>query len=117
MATPKSKASKIPKFKSEREERAFWATHSVEKFAGELEELDVEIRPTRTEQIALRLSKDDLEALRAVAKRRGVGHTTLASATGHSPLALSPDARLSKKVQHVAGIGFAWQRPHNVELC
>lgn len=78
MATPKSKASKIPKFKSEREERAFWATHSVEKFAGELEELDVEIRPTRTEQIALRLSKDDLEALRAVAKRRGVGHTTLA---------------------------------------
>ena len=39
---------------------------------------NVEIRPSRTDQIALRLSKDDLEALRAVARRRGVGHTTLA---------------------------------------
>lgn len=73
-----SRKSRIPTFKSDREERAFWAKHSVEEFAGELEELDVEIRPTRTEQIAVRLSKDDLEALRAVAKRRGVGHTTLA---------------------------------------
>ena len=70
--------TKIPKFKSDREERAFWATHSIEKFAGELEELDVEIRPTRTEQIALRLSKEDFETLRALAKKRGVGHTTLA---------------------------------------
>ena len=65
-------------FRSDRQERAFWAKHSIEEFAHELEDLDVEIRPTRTEQIALRLSKDDLEALRAVAKRRGVGHTTLA---------------------------------------
>ena len=78
MATPKRKASRIPKFKSDNEERAFWGKHSVEKFAEDLEELDVEIRPTRTEQIALRLSKNDLEALRTVAKLRGVGHTTLA---------------------------------------
>ena len=73
-----SKKSKIPKFRSDQEERAFWVQHSVEEFKGELEELDVEIRPTRTEQIALRLSKDDLAALQALAKKRGVGHTTLA---------------------------------------
>ena len=56
----------------------FWLGSSLEAFKGELEELDVEIRPTRTEQIALRLSKDDLAALQALAKKRGVGHTTLA---------------------------------------
>ena len=40
--------------------------------------LDVVIRPARTEQIALRLSKEDLETLRRLAKDKGVGHTTLA---------------------------------------
>ena len=73
-----AKKSKIPKFRSDRAERAFWSKHSIEEFGGDLEDLDVDIRPTRTEQIALRLSKEDLNALRAIAKKRGVGHTTLA---------------------------------------
>ena len=69
---------KLPRFRSDREERAFWATHSVEDFAHELEDLEVEIRPPRTEQIALRLARGDLDALRALARKKGVGHTTLA---------------------------------------
>lgn len=69
---------KLPRFRSDREERAFWAKHSVEKFADELVDLEVEIRPRRSEQIALRLSREDLDALRVLAKKRGVGHTTLA---------------------------------------
>jgi predicted DNA binding CopG/RHH family protein len=73
-----AKKSKIPKFRNDEEERAFWSKHSIEEFGGDLEDLDVDIRPTRTEQIALRLSKEDLTALRALAKKRGVGHTTLA---------------------------------------
>ena len=74
------KASKnsIPTFASDQEERLFWAKHSVEEFADGLEELDVKIQPARTEQIAVRLYKEDLEALRELAKRKGVGHTTLA---------------------------------------
>jgi predicted DNA binding CopG/RHH family protein len=72
------KKNKIPSFRSDREEREFWSKHSVEEFGGDLEDLDVQIRPTRTEQIALRLSKEDVTALRALAKKRGVGHTTLA---------------------------------------
>ena len=48
------------------------------RHVGELEDLDVEIRPARTEQIALRLYEDDLKTLKKLAKRRGVGHTTLA---------------------------------------
>ena len=73
-----AKKSKIPKFRNDEEERAFWSKHSIEELGGALEDLDVDIRPTRTEQIALRLSKEDLIALRALAKKRGVGHTTLA---------------------------------------
>lgn len=69
---------KLPSFKSDHVERKFWNRHSVEEFGDELEDLDVQIRPARTEQIALRLYKDDLETLKKVAKRRGVGHTTLA---------------------------------------
>ena len=73
-----TKKSKIPTFRTDQEERQFWQQHSFEEFADELEELDVLIRPPRTEQIALRLRKEDVEALRAVAKEKGVGHTTLA---------------------------------------
>ena len=73
-----SKKTKLPSFRSDREERDFWGHHSVEEFADELENLDVVIQPPRTEQIALRLSKDDLDTLRVLAKQRGVGHTTLA---------------------------------------
>ena len=57
------KKAKMPKFRSDRAEREFWAKHSFEEFIGDLEELDVVIRPARTEQIAIRLYKDDLDAL------------------------------------------------------
>lgn len=73
-----SKKTKLPSFRSDREEHDFWGHHSVEEFANELEDLDVVIQLPRTEQIALRLSKEDLETLRVLAKQRGVGHTTLA---------------------------------------
>lgn len=69
---------KLLSFKSDAAERKFWSRHSLEEFGDQLEALDVQIRPARTEQIALRLYKDDLEALKKLAKRRGVGHTTLA---------------------------------------
>ena len=72
------KARKIPSFKTDKQERAFWAAHSVEEFADELEELDVQIQPTRTEQIALRLHKEDLTTLQKLAEAKGIGHTTLA---------------------------------------
>lgn len=77
MATAKRKG-KIPRFRSDEEERVFWARHSVEELAGDLEDLDVAIRPARTEQIAVRLYKNDLEALQSLAAEHGVGHTTLA---------------------------------------
>jgi predicted DNA binding CopG/RHH family protein len=72
------KKTTLPMFRTDREERDFWSRHSVEEFADALADMDVVIQPARTEQIALRLRKEDLDALRVVAKQRGVGHTTLA---------------------------------------
>ena len=77
MRTVKRKG-KVPHFRSDEEERRFWARHSVEEFAAGLEDLDIAIRPPRTEQIAVRLYTKDLEALRSLAAANGVGHTTLA---------------------------------------
>ena len=98
-----NKKRKIPQFRNDQEERHFWSQHSFEEFTDELEELEVVIQPTRTEQIALRLTRADLETLRVCAKQRGVGHTTLARSileqwlarsrqkrTGGRPARLSP---------------------------
>ena len=80
MGTVAASKGRIPTFRSDQDERAFWARHSLEEFARDLVDLDVEIRPPRTEQIALRLQKEDLQVLRSLAAKRGVGHTTLARA-------------------------------------
>jgi len=69
---------KLPNFKNDEAERRFWNRHSIEEFGDELAELDIQIRPARTKQIALRLYQADLETLKKAAKRRGIGHTTLA---------------------------------------
>ena len=76
--TLSEKKARVPTFRGDREERDFWARHSVEEFARDLTDRAIEIRPPRTEQIAIHLHKDDLEALRSLAAAREVGHTTLA---------------------------------------
>src|SRR6266508_4136933 len=51
--TRSEKRARIPPFRSDQEERDFWAHHSVEEFAEGLMDLEIEIRPPRTQQIAL----------------------------------------------------------------
>jgi predicted DNA binding CopG/RHH family protein len=93
MGTAAKRKAKVPRFRSDAEERAFWARHSVEEFAGDLEDLNIAIRPARTEQIAVRLYKADLEALQALAAEHGVGHTTLARSVLEGWLARSRSGR------------------------
>ena len=100
MPTPTKKRG-IPTFRSDREERAFWARHSVEKFAKDLKDLEIEIRPPRTEQIALRLQKEDLKVLRSLAAARGVGHTTLARTVLEGWLASSQSKRKATRRRQV----------------
>ena len=47
--TRSEKRARIPPFRSDQEERDFWAHHSVEEFARRLMDLEIEIRRPRTE--------------------------------------------------------------------
>ncbi len=76
---PETSISKIPKFTSEQEEAEFWDTHSITDFLDELTPVDVTIvdaRP-RKEQISLRLDRETITRLKAVAQQRGIGYQTL----------------------------------------
>jgi hypothetical protein len=48
------KNRKLPNFKTAQSERKFWSSHSIEEFLEEREDLDVQIRPTRTEASRVR---------------------------------------------------------------
>jgi hypothetical protein len=43
------KKSRIPRFRTDEEERQFWSRHSFEEFADELKELNVNISPPSQE--------------------------------------------------------------------
>ncbi len=100
MRTVTATKGKIPRFHSDQEERDFWARHSVEEFAQELQDLDVTVRPSRTGQIAVRLYEDDLQALRSLAAERGVGHTTLARIVLEGWLAQSREKTRAVRRRH-----------------
>jgi predicted DNA binding CopG/RHH family protein len=71
--------SKIPKFTNEQEEAEFWATRDSTEFLDDTEAVDVtfvDSRPPK-KQIALRLDGETIDALKAVASRKGIGYQTL----------------------------------------
>ena len=76
---PETTMSKIPKFASEQEEAEFWDTHSITDYLDELTPVDVTVvdaRP-RKEQISLRLDRETITRLKALARQRGIGYQTL----------------------------------------
>lgn len=71
--------TKIPKFATEQEEAEFWASHDSTEFIADTETIDVTFVDGRQpkKQIALRLDGETIDALKAVARRKGVGYQTL----------------------------------------
>jgi predicted DNA binding CopG/RHH family protein len=71
--------SKIPKFTTEQEEAEFWATHDSTEFIDDTEAVAVTFIDSRQpkKQIALRLDGETIDALKAVARRKGIGYQTL----------------------------------------
>jgi predicted DNA binding CopG/RHH family protein len=66
----------LPETDSLRELANFWDTHDVTDFEGELEEVKERVFERDTE-IVVQLEKDDADAVRAMAKSRGVGDAEL----------------------------------------
>ncbi|MBI3913222.1 MAG: hypothetical protein HY327_03330 [Chloroflexi bacterium] len=79
MATRVNKKSSIPKFKSEEEERRFWATHDSSRYFGMMREVKGLIRDARPKKkaISIRVDEPALSKLKAVAAKRGLGYQTL----------------------------------------
>jgi len=76
----KKKNSRIPKFKNEDEERAFWATHSpLDYFDREnaIKAVFPNLKPS-LKSISIRLPEDMLEELKVLANKRDVPYQSLA---------------------------------------
>ncbi len=84
---PLKSLAEIPQFKSEKEESEFWDTHSIAKIWNQLEVSDITLsKPLKTKinarrkakkLISLRLETEQIEFLKMVAEKKGVGYLTL----------------------------------------
>lgn len=71
--------AKIPKLKIDKDVAEFWDTHSLTDFDEDLELADdVEFVRPQKQIISLRLDRQDIKKLKAVARKKGIGHSTLA---------------------------------------
>lgn len=69
----------IPETMSEREAAEFWDTHSVTDYLDELEPVNEPIEVVQKKRLlSVRLSEEDLRALRRAAGQYGLGVGTLA---------------------------------------
>jgi len=55
----------------------FWATHSASDFEDELEEIEIHVNAPIKEQVTFRLDGKDIQAIKRMAEKKGIGHTTL----------------------------------------
>ena len=67
---------KIPKFKSEEEERKFWEAHEIVEYEPSLKEVRIRF-PKPKKPISLRLERGQIRSLKAVAAQKGIGYQTL----------------------------------------
>lgn len=78
---------KIPKFKSEKEERTFWNTHSVADYLEDTEEIEEtiqiseklksKIKQRKKKLLTIRLDEEIIEATKKAAYKKAVGYQTL----------------------------------------
>lgn len=69
--------SKIPHFKNREEEAKFWESHSISEFMDEFTPVKTRFVKNLSEGLHVRLDPETLIRLRAEAKEKGIGPTTL----------------------------------------
>ena len=72
------RTSRIPEFRSRQEEADWWDTHDITDYLDELRPVKVRFAKNLSEGITVRFDPQTLRALRAEAKKKGMGPTTLA---------------------------------------
>lgn len=68
---------KIPKFKSEKEEADFWATHDSVDYLSETKEVKVKFTRPRKKLVSLRLDEKTIKKLKKIAESKGIGYLEL----------------------------------------
>ena len=74
----KQNKSRIPKFKSIKEEARFWDSHDTTDFEDEFKPVRVRFAKNLSQGITIRLDPKTLATLRSQANEKGIGPTTLA---------------------------------------
>lgn len=68
---------KIPKFKSEKEEADFWATHDSADYLSETKEVKVKFLRPKKRLVSLRLDEKTIRELKKIAANKGIGYLAL----------------------------------------
>lgn len=72
------KGSRIPNFASREDEAEFWDTHDIASYIDELKPVRARFSRGLSEGLTIRLDPETLRELRDLARKRGIGPTTLA---------------------------------------
>ena len=75
--TNEPKKSRIPEFKTYKEEAEFWDTHDFTEFEDETRPVQVEVSPNLTSIYSIRVDEDTSQKLYSLARKKGIGPTTL----------------------------------------
>ncbi len=68
---------KIPKFKSEKEEADFWATHDSADYLSETTEVKARFTRPKKKLVSLRLDEKTINRLKKIADSKGIGYLEL----------------------------------------
>ena len=68
---------RIPKFKSEKEEADFWATHNSTDYLSETKEVKVKFTRPKKKLVSLRLDEKKIKKLKNMADSKGIGYLEL----------------------------------------
>jgi len=68
---------KIPKFKTEKEEADFWATHDSTDYLSGTREVKAKFMRPKKKLVSLRLDEKTINELKKVADRKGIGYLQL----------------------------------------
>ncbi len=68
---------KIPKFKSEKEEADFWATHDSIDYLSDTKEVKAKFTRPKKKLVSLRLDEKTINRLKKIADSKGLGYLEL----------------------------------------
>ncbi|MBM4145776.1 MAG: hypothetical protein FJ240_05805 [Nitrospira sp.] len=71
------RVKKIPKFRSEKEEADFWATHDSADYLSETKEAKVKFTRPPKKLVSLRLDENTIVKLKKIAESKGIGYLEL----------------------------------------